>query len=228
MPLFPRASLPLLLPVLLALQACAHPSAPKVAVPTATTPAAAPPLPTGAETCSRITRALDHYDEERKAATDLLRFQEIALEERRAVIAARGLAAWERPIADYERASVAYVEWLRSAGDVTIFTEKMGAFLSHCTVPECVPVAMVIGAHTMHQPRLDETLPRLADALANVALRDPTLQAELVALADEARRTGAALGPQLGQGAQGALDKARARLRASCGGASEAPPRAAE
>jgi len=112
----------------------------------------------------------------------------------------------------------------REAGD---FAEAMSSFMSICNAPDCMEVLMLIGGYTMHQPRLDQSLPLLADKLDTVHLQDPKMQAELVKFAAKARTSGKSLGQLMSAtettslGADlrtqlEALEQSRATLRGRC------------
>lgn len=112
--------------------------------------------------------------------------------------------------------------------DVLDFGEAMSSFMSQCTAPECVDIIMLIGAHTMHQGRLDQTLPLLADKLAAMKLSDPKMQAELDRFIAATRRAGESYGDAMSAPDRvgdaiadvkrrlAALDEARSALRARC------------
>jgi hypothetical protein len=112
--------------------------------------------------------------------------------------------------------------------DAMDFGEELSRFINECTAPDCALVIMLIGAHTMHQGRLDLTLPLLADELSKVTLADPKLQSALDKLIVATRRAGAALADAMSTPDRvgdaiadvkrrlAGLDDARAALRGRC------------
>lgn len=203
------------------------------------------PQPTAHEACRSVVAALDGArDRPPPASTfdllpdggvdDIERRAQAIDDERRAVeraglsddaVARHGARATEASAALRKLEGYLHLTVEQDAMD---FGEEMSRFINACTAPDCSAVILLIAAHTMHQGRLDLTLPLLADELTKVKLADPKMQSALEKLIVATRRAGAALADAMSTPDRvgdaiadvkrrlAALDDARAALRARC------------
>ena len=178
---------------------------------TARAPASAKPA---TDPCLRIVPALKRSDET-LGSTPTNLAPALAEERKEIAAATAGVDRFATLAKNYDRANADAAEIFRASESALAFADKMGAFMSHCTAPDCGPVIMQIGAHTMHQPDLGATLPLLATELEKNHLADGGMQAEMLDLARTCRKAAAGM-PRDGDPRLPAFTAARTALRDAC------------